>query len=191
MDVLKTLGASNLSKAERSELDFYATDPRTIKALLDAEKFDEYIWEPGSGTGNIVNVLKDYGYNVWSTDIHDYGCQDNIIDFLDFYDHWNGDIIGNPPYKLATEFVEKALSLVEDGHKVVMLLRLQFLEGQKRYTNIFSKGGLEKVWCFVNRQVCVTDNNFNAGSAIAYAWFQFKKGYKGKPTIEWLMTKKN
>lgn len=107
---LNTLGASNLSEKERSELDYYGTDPKTIEALLKVEQFDKDIWEPSSGHGNIVKMLKKYNYNVWSTDIHDYGCQDMIIDFLNFYDGWHGDIIMNPPYQLASEFVIKALS---------------------------------------------------------------------------------
>lgn len=31
-DILKTLGATNLSKAERIYLDYFATDPRSIRA---------------------------------------------------------------------------------------------------------------------------------------------------------------
>ena len=45
---------------------------------------------------------------------------------------WYGDIVTNPPYKYALEFVEKALSLIEKGRKVAMFLRIQFLEGQRR-----------------------------------------------------------
>ena len=42
------------------------------------------------------------------------------------------DIITNPPYKYAKEFVEKSLELIREGGKVAMLLKLTFLEGQKR-----------------------------------------------------------
>lgn len=42
------------------------------------------------------------------------------------------DIITNPPYKFAREFVEKALEVVADGQKVAMFLKLTFLEGQAR-----------------------------------------------------------
>ena len=42
------------------------------------------------------------------------------------------DILTNPPYKLAKEFVEHALEVVEDGYYVVMFLKLTFLEGKAR-----------------------------------------------------------
>jgi hypothetical protein len=54
------------------------------------------------------------------------------IDFLQWDSPFDGDIITNPPYKFALEFVEKALELITDGHKVAMFLKLQFLEGKAR-----------------------------------------------------------
>ena len=45
---------------------------------------------------------------------------------------FNGDIITNPPYKYAKEFVEKALEVIPKGNKVAMFLKLQFLEGKAR-----------------------------------------------------------
>jgi hypothetical protein len=43
-----------------------------------------------------------------------------------------GDIITTPPYKFAQAFVEKALSLVSEGHHVAMFLKLTFMEGKGR-----------------------------------------------------------
>ncbi len=45
---------------------------------------------------------------------------------------WNGDIITNPPYKYAQEFIEKALQIIPEGNKVAMFLKVQFLEGKGR-----------------------------------------------------------
>lgn len=41
-------------------------------------------------------------------------------------------IITNPPFSLAQEFITKALSDIDEVGLVVMLLRLNFFEGQKR-----------------------------------------------------------
>lgn len=38
-------GASNHSERERSELDYYATDPQAVKMLLKKESFDSIVWE--------------------------------------------------------------------------------------------------------------------------------------------------
>lgn len=193
---LNTLGASNLSQKQRSNRDFYATDPKTINALLEIETFSNNIWEPAAGTGNITKALETFGYTVYSTDIAKYedesGYRVAELDFLQNQleeNSFKGDIVTNPPYSLAKDFVLKALSLVTSGHKVCMLLRLQFLEGQDRYTQLFSQGGLQKVYVFTNRQVCSATNDFTAGSAIAFAWFIWKKGYTGEPVIRWLSTK--
>lgn len=51
---------------------------------------------------------------------------------------FDGDIITNPPYGLATEFAEHAMNIITDGHKVAMFLKIQFLETQKRY-ELFKK----------------------------------------------------
>lgn len=45
---------------------------------------------------------------------------------------WDGDILTNPPYKYAKEFIEHAMTIIPDGRKVFMFLKLQFLEGKAR-----------------------------------------------------------
>lgn len=39
---------------------------------------------------------------------------------------WDGDILTNPPYKYAKEFIEHAMTIIPDGRKVFMFLKLQF-----------------------------------------------------------------
>lgn len=45
---------------------------------------------------------------------------------------WDGDILTNPPYKYAKEFIEHAMTIIPNGRKVFMFLKLQFLEGKAR-----------------------------------------------------------
>lgn len=55
------------------------------------------------------------------------------LDFLnETIDDFEGDVITNPPYKFALEFVQRALESVKPGRKVAMFLKLQFLEGKRR-----------------------------------------------------------
>ena len=136
-----TLGASNHTDKEREKNDYYATEPRAVELLLDKETFSPLIWEPACGEGHITKVLEGRGHDVISTDLIDRGYG-KVLDFLkvrqkDLYcnpDNINlaFDIITNPPYKFATEFVEQALSLVQNGNKVAMFLKLTFLEGKNR-----------------------------------------------------------
>lgn len=131
--VMKALGASNHSDTVREQNDYYATDPKMVEALLKVETFDKYIWEPACGEGHIAKVLEAHGYDVSSSDLIYRGYGDaEPYDFLKHNDYlYDMDIITNPPYKYALEFVEKALASISEGHKVAMLLKLQFLEGQK------------------------------------------------------------
>lgn len=67
--IFATHGASNHSETDRAELDYYATDPAAVEALLSVEHFSHYILEPACGGCHISKVLSDYGYNVVSTDV--------------------------------------------------------------------------------------------------------------------------
>lgn len=74
---LRTIGASCASNEEREENDFYATDPNAVQLLLYKENFNKSILEPCCGQGHISETLKNYGYNVISSDIinRGYGFQ--------------------------------------------------------------------------------------------------------------------
>lgn len=184
---LNTLGASNLSLKERSALDYYGTSPKTTKALLGQEPFSVRVWEPCVGHHLIADALDKHGYVVRCSDITEYhGYEHEVLNFLETAETWDGDIVTNPPYNLAADFVKKALETVTYGRKVAMLLRLQFLEGQKRYSEIFEQNPPSRIYVFTNRQVCSKVDDFTEGSAVAYAWFVWEKGFTGSPTIHWL-----
>ena len=86
----------------------------------------------------------------------------------------------------AKDFVEKALSLVDDGRYVCMFLKLTFLEGKSRRP-LFDKYPPIRVWVSTSRMKCYMNgvSNSNNASAVCYAWFVWKKGYKGYPEIRW------
>lgn len=185
------LGASNHSIRERDNYDYYATDPNAINKLFKIEDFSKNIWEPACGELHLSNRMMKLGKNVISTDIIDRtnGDIDKVLDFLDCYNNLyvNYDIITNPPYKYATEFVYKALELLNDGNKCAMFLRIQFLESLKR-KKLFEKYPPKVVAVFSKRIKCAMNGDFgNTGSSAAcYAWFIWEKGYKGDTVIKWL-----
>ena len=183
------LGASNHCETEREVNDFYATDPKAIDALLTKEAFNKNVWECAVGKGHLAERLKQYGYSVRCSDIIDRGYPNTEI--LDFkyvgVGVFNGDIITNPPYKYTTEFILNALSIVPNGNKVAMFLKLQTLEGVNRYKSIYSTQPPKTIYVFTKRIKCFF-NGIDDGksSAIAYAWFVWQKGFKGKTTIEFI-----
>lgn len=193
--VFKTLGASSHTAEEREENDYYATQPKAVKVLLDNENFSDIIWEPACGGGHIADVLKDHGYNLKVSDIIDRGYPETeIVDFLSVSNIRNSyDIITNPPYKYAKEFVEKSLEISEVGTKIAMFLKLQFLEGQAR-KELFLTNPPKVVYVSSSRLGCAKNGEFKVGkdgelaieSAVAYAWFVWEKGFNGDTIIKWV-----
>ena len=185
----KQIGASNHCAEDREENDYYATDPKAIDDLIQREKFCHDIWECASGGGHLVKRLRELGYCVWSSDLVDRGCQDDIIDFLkeEPRHKYKGDIITNPPYKYATEFILKALDIVETGHKVAMFLKLTTLEGQDRYNKLFKKYPPKTIYVYTKRIECAKNGEFKGSSAVCYAWFVWEKGIDSSPVIKWIV----
>ncbi len=186
--VFKTLGASSHCDEDREEHDYYATQPEAVEMLCDLESFAPTIWEPACGGGHISRVLESRGYHVLSTDLIDRGYGKGGIDFLScaaaYAPQSPYDIVTNPPYRYAQEFVETALELISEGHKVAMFLKLTFLEGKRR-RKLFDKGCLERVYVSSSRLTCGKNGEEWNPSAVAYAWFIMRKGYKGDPVIKW------
>lgn len=192
-----TLGASNHSELEREINDYYATDPKALEVFLERIKKDDLelhknIWECACGEGHLSEVLKKKGYEVLSTDLINRGYGNNITNFLTYEPNflYQGDILTNPPYKFAKEFVEKALKNIEENYYVIMFLKIQFLEGQAR-KELFKKYPPKYVYVNSKRQVCAKNGDFDkyangTGTAICYCWFVWQKGFKGEPIIRWI-----
>ena len=187
------LGASSHSDRERETNDYYATDPNTLVIFLEALKRDKLtlyknIWECACGEGHLSKVLCGGGYNVLSTDKinRGYGEVQDFLEILPFkvYDY---DILTNPPYKYAQEFVEQSLRLVAEGRYVIMLLKIQFLEGKER-RKLFDKYPPKYVYVNSSRQTCYINGNMDhkMSSASCYCWFVWQKGFKGEPIIRWI-----
>lgn len=183
-------GASNHSKHEREKDDYYATEPKAIDILLNEGKiaFNYKILEPACGEGHMSERLKYYGYNVISRDKENRGYGE-VMDFFEL-DYWDGDIITNPPYKQAKEFVEHALEIVPEGRRVAMFLKLTFLEGKNR-KKMFEKYPPRFLFVSSSRLQCAKNGEFEkykkgTGTAIAYGWYIWEKGYKGDTVIKWI-----
>lgn len=177
------LGAHNECKEAREEHDYYATQPVAAEWLIKLENLSQNIWECACGEGHLSKVFVKHGYNVKSTDLIDRGYGIPHVNFLKETEVFDGDIVTNPPYRYAMEFVVKALSLVKDGSKVCMFLKLQFLEGKQR-KKLFEIYPPKTVWVSSSRLQCGKNGVFT-GSMVAYGWFVWVKGYKGNPIIKW------
>lgn len=129
----------------RNPADFYATPLSCIENFLQHYILpdDADILEPAAGNGNIIQALRNKGYknNITAIEMRYeekeslLDVADNVLieDFLQTTHTGKYDvIIGNPPYSLAQEFIEKSLNMLTENGKLIFLLRTNFLESQKR-----------------------------------------------------------
>lgn len=160
-----------------------------MELLLAEEHFSPTVWECACGEGHLSKVLEQHGFNVISTDLVYRGFGERTpFNFLtDMSYGFDGDIITNPPYKYAVQFVQRALDIVKPGKKVAMFLKLQFLEGKSR-KSFFQKNPPKTIYVSSSRLLCAMNGDFEKykSSAVAYAWFVWEKGFKGDPVIKWI-----
>lgn len=179
---------------DRVEDDFYATPPETTRAILDRVKLDGSIYECAAGQGHILDVLKEYYPNskIIASDLVDRGREDikSGVDFITYeFTRKVDNVITNPPFNLAKEFIEKALSITND--KVIMFAKIQLLEGKSR-KEMFENTSLKTVYVFSSRQnplrngSAVDEKGKPWASTMCFGWFVWEKGYTGKPYIEWI-----
>jgi hypothetical protein len=194
------------------DLDDFPTPPwatRALLAFLDGRRLISppmRVWEPAANRGHMVRPLKEYFWEVYPSDVHDYGRGYDTYDFL-------GDepppipgrsvdwIITNPPFRSAHSFATAGLALAHVG--VAMLVRIAFLEGGSRYTNLFEPMPPQVVLQFSSRVVMHKGKLVNPniavphvdpktgkegmkkpGSATAYAWLVWHKCETAAPFPE-------
>ena len=181
----KSANAGKAPLRDRGD-DLYQTPPEAVRALLSVESIPHRVWEPACGPGSIVGVLREAGHSVVATDIVAYDCPEaqSGIDFLMECRAPDGVecIVTNPPYRLANEFVEHAMRLCP---LVIMLLRLAFLEGQRR-SPLLDGGQLARVHIFRNRLPMMHRHNWTgqkASSATAFAWLCWDRHHSGPTTL--------
>lgn len=172
-------------------LDDFPTPPWATRALCEHLTERNIIYkamscrEPAANRGYMARTLEEYFHSVEASDIYDYGAGYPIKDYLD-YDHEHVDwTITNPPFILAQEFLERAFATSDLG--VAVILRIAFLEGKKRYENLFKYRPPSRVLQFVERVPMVKGRyDPDVSSATAYAWFVWQADWEGPTLLEWI-----
>jgi hypothetical protein len=171
-------------------LDYFPTPPWATRAFMEhvlkhRGLYDpaDRVLEPACGEGHMASVLREYYPDVIARDVFPYGYGE-VGDFLDrMYLHGQNDgsdwIITNPPFKVAEEFVHRALEVAERG--VAVLVRTAWLEGEGRYFRLFSQTPPYLVSQYVER-VPMHKGRWepDGGSMTAYCWVVWVR-WTGRP----------
>jgi hypothetical protein len=193
---------------DKSSSDLYITPREALDAIwkeiesdiLCIPKAVPAILDPCMGLGDISKYVSGNASNFTQITTNElYPCEDGSklliennynCDFLDDNSRlaeFKGGfdmVIANPPYNKATEFVLKGF---EYAPIQWYFLRLNFLEGQKRYDQLLSQFKLSDVYIFTYRVSC--DKGYDreeTANSVCYAWFRFDNNCTSSPRLHWL-----
>lgn len=170
---------------QRSEADFYPTPAWCVRRLIEAAALPGGHWlEPAAGRGDIIRAVDEVRSDVtWTAVELRAECRGvltaatgsasrvHIRDFTKLSRSEVGSldvVITNPPYSIAMEMLEHALTL--SAARVVMLLRLNFLASGARAP--FMRRHAPDVYVLPNRP----SFSGRGTDSIEYAWFVWHPG---------------
>jgi hypothetical protein len=172
--------------------DDFPTPPWATRALIEhvigsAAVDGMSCLEPACGRGYMATPLAEYFKRVEASDAYRYGFAP-VRDFLIYpFEALSHDwVITNPPFRLAEEFVERALFVARKG--VAILARTVFLESVGRYEGIFAGNPPTKFAQFSERVPMVKGRvDPKASTATGYAWFVWEKDAPvAHPRLMWV-----
>ncbi|MDX2277671.1 MAG: hypothetical protein NW206_19650 [Hyphomonadaceae bacterium] len=187
-------------------LDDFPTPPWATRALihhvlrpLGLGVMGARIWEPAAGRGIMAGPLREAGARVFASDVFAYPDPRSEIDAIGSFVGDGPDVlkappspyvtldyvITNPPFRLAVEFFERAIS--EAAH-VAFFCRANWAEGKERYERIFAKRPPLAVANFVER-VPIVRGRYDPGATTmtSYAWFVWSQAKpRGYPRAMWI-----
>lgn len=182
---------------KRDEFDWYVEPEICSEALFIVEKFDGSIWDPACGMGRIVSSAISAGYEAVGTDLNPkansiYGeCYNFLTDYVPIEKH---NIVSNPPFGIAEEFVIKAIEDVKVGGKVAMILPLVWMAGFSTKRSWLPVSPLMRVYPISPRPsmppAAVIMSGEKPGNGTKdFAWFVWEKGYEGHAQIAFMNTR--
>ncbi len=196
----------------RQSLDDFPTPPWATRALIEEVigprmtgghvcLRSQNAWDPACGRGHMSAAMAEYFFAVHGSDVADYSedafsTQHRVADFLGLdavpprIEKQGVDwIITNPPFRLASEFIRRALAL-RPRMGVAMLTRLAFIEGVERHRSLFGPHPPTTVAQFAERVPILKGRVSATGStATAYCWLLWDTtaGAQSPPTqLTWI-----
>lgn len=186
---MSLLTGNKTASADVRKDDFYASPYAALPPLLMAEgrKLPRVIWEAAAGNGALVIPLRNRRFQVYASDINDWGCPqcEAGVDFLsdvavrvgDRIAAMHGDEFGiatNPPFNIIEPFIERATKMAP---YVAILCRLAFLESEGRM-KWWRQVGLRRVHVIAERLPMMHRHGYTgpklSNAGMCFAWFIFE-----------------
>lgn len=167
---------------ERKERDLYETPAWVTEAVLPHLPGARLVWEPACGSGKMADVLATQ-FMIAATDI------DKGADFLSPAMPPPPEcdaIVTNPPYEFATEFIDRALRLMEVVNgSVAMLMRTDFDHAKSRSHLFRNCPAFAKKLVLTKRIMWFEPEPGAKGKSPSFnhAWFIWDWKHEGAPTL--------
>lgn len=182
------------SEYARDENDWYCEPSSTVLALyykmvgrgmLPSGSFHD----PCCGGGNIVDTLASVGLLTTGSDLVDRANgRFPVVDFLQD-DSQRENIICNPPFKLAVEFVEHGLRVVPPHGMVAIVAQAKFLYSQGRFP-LFHRLDMDCVIHMSRRPsmppgklLAEKGESCRGGGSMDYCWAVWRRGRNVAPPV--------
>jgi hypothetical protein len=158
--------------------DSYATPPWVVDVLVPHLPAPGVIWEPACGAGQMAEALRNAGRDVIATDIdagHDFLSEPAPRPFR--------GVVTNPPYGMATDFIERALGIVPADGFVAMLLRTDFDHARTRQ-HLFAGCPLFARKLVLTRRIRWFADSVGSPS-FNHCWFIWNRQHRGPPLLKY------
>lgn len=177
-----------------NSLDDFPTPPWATRAAcefligkgLDISAMS--VREPCANRGYMVRPLQEHFAEVIASDVHDYGCGFAVEDYLFGHDALFSETditFMNPPFRLAAQFIERALRLSRVG--VAAIVRTAFLEGIERYETLYA---IRPPWCVAihSERVPMVKGRVDpeVSSATSYSWLFWRTDTDERLPTDWI-----
>lgn len=180
-------------RVERNDsLDDFPTPPWATRALirqlaeLGSVMRHHTCREPCANRGYMVRPLEEFFFFVDALDVHDYGSGYRQEDYLFGEDMLEVDwTFMNPPFRLAEQFIAKALRESRVG--IAVLVRSSFTESVGRYESLYCKTPPDYVFQYVERVPMVKGRyDPKASTATSYCWLVWLRHGDGDTRLRWI-----
>lgn len=180
---------------ERDPHDWYVEPYECSASLFIEEDFDGPIWDPACGLGRIVEEARLAGHQAIGTDIVSRSPLCGATsDFLQpTYTPLFRNIVTNPPFGIAEDFVNKALSILPDQGKLAVIVPLVWLSGFSSKRDWLPRSPLKTVYSISPRPSMPPGSVILAGikpgnGTKDFAWLVWQKGHVGVAAMKFLNT---
>lgn len=168
----------------RNTADWYVEPEWCSSRLFEAETFVGTVHDPAAGMGRIVEAAIAHGHHATGADIVDRGFGFVVEDFA-LVTTPVANIVVNPPFGIAREFVGHALTLA--AHKVAVLFPVARLNA----AHWLMDTPLRRIWLLTPRPSMppgetIMRGERPGGGKVDFAWLVFEQGFAGQPVIGWL-----